>query len=146
MSLLKKSGSSYDLYEHEPVYTCEQASRMRGIKLEQGIKCLLLKAETKFILILTRGDKKIDLKKIAALEGVKKISLANEQEIEKIAECPKGCVHPFCRVKTYVDKILFKNETIDFNPGCHDKSIRIKVVDLMRLIENPIVEIISLEQ
>ena len=143
MNLLKESGFTYELYEHEPVYTCEQAAKVRGIRIEEGIKCLLLKCSTGFVLVLTRGDKRLDLKKIASLENSKNVRLANDKEIEKIAECPKGCVHPFCNVKTYVDKILLENKTIDFNPGCHDKSIRMNVSDMIKLIKNPIIQGIS---
>lgn len=134
--LLEKSNFPYELYEHEPVYTCEQASKVRNVPISQGIKCLLLSSENGFVLALTRGDKRVDLKKIAQLEKVKKMQLANEKEVEKIAECSVGCVHPFCNLKTYVDKILLENENIEFNPGCHDKTVRIKIKYLLELMKN----------
>ena len=136
LSLLGKSNFPYELHEHEPVYTCEQASKVRGIPISEGIKCLLLKSENDFVLALTRGDKRVDMKKIAQLENVKKLQLANEKEVEKIAECSIGCVHPFCDVKIYCDKILLENESIEFNPGCHDKTIRMKVSNLLELLKN----------
>jgi len=145
IDLLKGSGFAYELHEHEPVYTCEQAARVRGITPDKGIKCLLLKSNTTFILALTRGDRKIDLKRLAALESIKRFELASEQEIEKIAECPKGCVHPFCGVKTYFDRILLENETVEFNPGCHDKSVKMRTADLVKLIKDPVIEKISID-
>ena len=144
LGMLRNCGLEYELFEHEPVYTCEQAARVRGITPDQGIKCLLLKSENGFVLALTRGDRNMDFKKIAALEGVKKVSFANDGEIHKIAQCPKGCVHPFCDVKTYLDRILLNSESIEFNPGCHDKSVKMKVADLVKLIKDPIVEDIGL--
>jgi Ala-tRNA(Pro) deacylase len=138
LTRLKESGFEYEIFEHEPVYTCEQAARVRGVSPREGIKCLLLKADKSFVLTLTRGDKRIDSKKIAKLENVKKLTLANEKEVEKIAECKIGCVHPFCNVDTvYFDKILLEQEMIEFNPGVHDKTVRIRVKDLLSLLKNP---------
>lgn len=135
ISLLEKSGVDYKIYEHEPVYTCEQAARVRGVRIDEGIKCLLLKTDRHFILVLTRGDKKIDFEKINLLENSKSLRLANEKEIENIAECKIGCVHPFSNEKKYFDKILLQQEMIEFNPGCHNKTVRIKVNDLLELLK-----------
>ena len=142
-SILKESGVEFELFEHEPVFTCEQAAKVRGVGAEDGIKCLLLNADGKIILALTRGDKRLDLEKITLLEGAERIRLAKDREIEKVALCKKGCVHPFCSVKTYVDCALAEKEWIEFNPGCHDKTIRIKVKDLLGLLEDSVVEKIS---
>ena len=143
LKLLREHNIEFELYEHEPVYTCEQASRVRGVAPSEGIKCLLLKSEKGFVLAITRGDLKVNLKKLAELEGCKKLKFANEEEIERIAECKKGCVHPFCNVKTYFDTMLLSNKTIEFNPGSHTKSIRIRVKDLLMLLNKPIIDRIS---
>ena len=140
---LKENGVEFELFEHKPVFTCEQAAKVRGVGAEDGIKCLLLNAGGKIILALTRGDKRLDLEKIALLEGAETIRLAKNAEIEKVALCKKGCVHPFCNVKTYVDCALAEKEWIEFNPGCHDKTIRIKVKNLLGLLEDSAVEKIS---
>ncbi|MBW2988021.1 YbaK/EbsC family protein [Candidatus Woesearchaeota archaeon] len=143
MKILKQNNIEVEVYEHEPVYTCEQAARVRGVAPNEGIKCLLLKSERGFVLAITRGDLRLNLKKLAKLENTKKLRFANEDEIEKIAECQKGCVHPFCNVKTYFDSILLSNETIEFNPGSHTKSVRIRIRDLLKLLNKPIIEHIS---
>ena len=143
MQVLKDSGVSFELFEHEPVFTCEQAAQARGVTPADGIKCMLMKANGKLFLVLTRGDKRLDLKKIASLAGAKKLRFANEEEIEKIALCKKGCVHPFCDVKTFVDSALAEQDFIEFNPGCHNKTVRIKVKDLLGLLKGHVVKKIS---
>ncbi len=148
LSKLESSGLEYEIFEHQPVYTCEQAARVRGTSPKEGIKCLLLKkSEREFLLALTRGDRSVDLKKLARLENVKSLRLANEKEVEKIAQCKVGCVHPFCQgVSIYFDKSLLENEVIEFNPGCHNKTVRMKVKDLLDLLKerNPKVMGISM--
>jgi len=144
MQKLNESGVPFELFEHEPVFTCEQAAEERGGTPADGIKCLLLKAGEESVLALSRGDKRLDLKKVASLDGAKKIRLANDKEIGKIALCKKGCVHPFCEVKTFVDTALAEREFIEFNPGCHDKTVKMKVKDLLDIIQSHSVEKISL--
>ena len=139
--LLDESGCVYELFTHEPVYTCEQAAKVRGVTLDKGIKCLILRAEGKFILAIGRGHKKIDLKKLAKIVGVKKLELANARDVTKIAQCPVGCVHPFCEIEKYIDRFFMNDDVIEFNPGCHDKTIRMKVPDLLKTLgESTIVD------
>ena len=39
--LLDDSRVEYRIFEHEPVYTSEQASRVRGVELKTGVKALV---------------------------------------------------------------------------------------------------------
>ncbi|MFX0093692.1 MAG: aminoacyl-tRNA deacylase [Candidatus Hodarchaeota archaeon] len=140
---LEEAQVKYTLYEHEPVYTCEQAAQVRGISSAEGIKCLLMKAGDHFVLVLTRGDRRLKFRKVIQLEKTKKIRLANAEEILEVAECEVGCVHPFVDVKTYVDRILAETPNIEFNPARHDQSIRIKTQDLLSLLKDPIIDDLS---
>jgi len=144
MQILNDSNVSFELFEHEPVFTCEQAAKVRGTTPAEGIKCMLIKGNDKFFLVMTRGDKRLNLKKIASLTGAKKIRFANDEEIEKIALCKKGCVHPFCDVKTFVDTALAETEFIEFNPGVHTKTVKITVKDLLLTMQSHSIKKISL--
>jgi len=116
--LLKDKGIEYQEFEHEPVYTCEVADRVRkGIEKNEedssnstGIKNLLLEStEGKFVIALCSGDKKIKTSKLAKLEGTKELRLAKSRDVERIVGCPIGCVPPFGhkkQIKTYIDKQL----------------------------------------
>ena len=138
---LEKKGIDYKYYEHEPVYTSEQASRVRGVGLKTGVKALLVKTkENHFLMVLVRADKKADLKAIASLEGTKKLHFATPDEVEKIAGCKIGSVPPFghkTKMKIYMDKDILKEGEVNFNIGERTKSIKIKANDLLKLI-NPI--------
>ncbi|MFX1512723.1 MAG: YbaK/EbsC family protein [Promethearchaeota archaeon] len=145
IQILDKSQVDYTLYEHTPVYTCEQAAKIRGIPLSEGIKALLIKVNKRgFILVLTRADQRLNLKKIRQIEGGKKIRFARPEEVKDIAGCDVGCVHPFINVKTYVDRILVETPHIEFNPARHDQTIRLNTKDLLSLLKSPIYHDISL--
>ncbi len=120
---------SYELLEHEPVYTSKQAARIRGLGLKNGAKSLLLKVNGDFIMFVLPGNEKLDSKKLKNITGSKKIRFASPQEVEEITGTQIGAVYPFgeiAGVPMFVDQKLAENEIIAFNPGVHDKSIIMK--------------------
>ena len=140
--LIEKS-IPFEEFEHEPVYTSEQAAKARGLpSAREGVKAMIFRTDTgRLILVLNPGGKRIDTKKIARMEKVKSLHLADPEKVKEIAGVPIGCVAPFglkTRLKTYFSSELLENESLYFNPGSHTKTIRIKSADLMKVLEAPI--------
>ena len=137
--LLKENGFEHEIMEHEPVFTSDAAAKVRGVELRTGVKALVLKTPDKrFIMALCPGDKRADLKSIAKLEGVKKVSLASPEEVLEKTGCKVGSVPPFGhrrKLPTYMDKDVLLNEWVNFNIGLHTKSAKMKSSDLNRLVE-----------
>lgn len=52
VGMLRANSVVYTETGHEPVYTSEQAAKVRGLSLESGAKSLLLKANSGFVLIV----------------------------------------------------------------------------------------------
>lgn len=128
INLLKTNNISYKETEHEPVYTSEQAAKVRGISVSQGAKSLLLKCESDFILVVLPGDRKLDSKKLKNLLKIKEFRFALPEEVKDKMGCEIGACYPFGNLiglPTYVDISLSKNEIISFNPGLHTRSIEI---------------------
>jgi len=136
--LLDHSGIAYEVSEHEPVYTSEQAAKVRGVELKTGVKALVLKTEEgSFVMGLIVADRRIDLKKLAKIARTKKLRLASPQEVLKITGCEVGSVHPFGnlhRLPTYLDKSILENKMVNFNAGLHRVSIQMKTKDLIKVI------------
>ena len=140
--ILADKNIEFEEFEHEAVYTSEQAARVRGLSsAKQGVKAMIFKTETgRFILVLNPGDKRVDTKKIAELEHTKNLAMAKPEEVQKVAGVPIGCVPPFglkTELITYLNEELLENECLYFNPGSHTKTIKIKAVDLLKVLENP---------
>lgn len=132
INFLDKNNIAYEVIEHEPVFTSEQAAQVRGLSLKQGAKSLLLKADKDFILVILPGDKKLDSKKLKNLLGIKNLRFATSEEVKEIMGCEIGACYPFgnlINVKMFVDTTLSKNEIISFNPGVHSTSIRVRWKD-----------------
>lgn len=143
--LLDDGGIDYKIFEHEPVYTSEQAAKVRGTDLKSGVKALVFKTdEGKYVLGLVAGNKRIDDKKLAKIVGTKKLKLAKSGEVLKITGCEIGSVHPFgilSRLPTYLDKNILENEKVNFNIGLHSVSMETSSKDLVKAIRPEICDI-----
>lgn len=143
--LLDETHTAYEQIVHEPVFTSEQAAAIRGMSLSQGAKSLLMKTkEGEFVLVVLPGDKRADSKKLKALLGTKEIRFATPEEVEAKMGCKIGSCYPLgiiAGLRTLVDPSLGENETISFNPGRHDVSIKMKYADYLKLADPKVVAI-----
>lgn len=145
VSFLEEKKAKFELLEHEPVFTSEQAAKIRGCLPSQGIKAIVLKSNSaKFVLACVSGDKKIDLKKLAQIAGEKKFSLASPQEVLEKTGCEIGSVSPIGAVyllQTFFDKKILEQEFVEFNVGLHTRSVRMDPNELVRVLAPQIEDI-----
>lgn len=152
ISILEKSGIEYKATEHEAVLTSEQAAQVRGGKLEEGAKAMLLRIKYKksvqkpesFALCVMAAHAKLDSKVFRKMVGAKSVSFATTEEVADITGCISGAVPPFASAfrkditPCYMDTSLRSVETIEFNAGLRTKSVRMKQADY-EAIEKPTV-------
>lgn len=137
-SLLDKHKVVYKVFNHEPVFTSEQAAKIRGGggNLREGAKALVFMAEEKPIMIVVSGAFQIDTKKFKSLFKVHDLRMATPEEVEQITGVKIGAVHPFGNlfgIPLYIDESLAENEEIIFNAGLHTRSIRMEFADFKSL-------------
>ncbi len=141
---LDGQGISYEVSEHKPVFTSEQAAEVRGLELKTGVKALILKTkEGSFIMGLIAANRKINLKKLAEIVKTKKLQLAPPEDVVKRTGCEIGSVHPFGNLHnlpTYLDKSIVENDMVNFNAGLHTVSLSMKREDLIKAIKPTIEE------
>ena len=137
--LLDRNGIFYEVSEHVPVFTSEEAARVRGVGLKTGVKALVLKSERGiFVVGLVAADRRIDLKRLAKVVGAKKLKLASSEEVLKLTGCDVGSVHPFGNLyglATYLDRSVLDNDMVNFNAGLHTVSVHMSAKDLVRAIK-----------
>jgi len=135
--ILKDSGLEHEILEHPKVYTSKEASKVRGVPLEWGVKAMLLRVGSDaFILVLIRADKKIDFSFFKKKCG-SKIQFAKPAEVLKITNCEIGSVPPFGHhhpLKTFLDRDILKQEKATFNIGLHERSAVMRGKDLEKVL------------
>lgn len=138
LSIFKENNIEYQLYEHEPVYTSQQAATVRGVELKTGCKSMVLKTKSgKFILANIAANRKIDLKKLEKLVG-SKLSFAAKEEVLRVTNCEPGSVPPFGKLfglPTFLDESVLENEYVNFDIGMLTKSVKISKQDLLKIME-----------
>lgn len=132
--------NNYDKYEHEPVYTSEDAAKIRDTSYEQGAKALVMYGDKKPLMVVVSGASKVDMKALKQFANIRDLRMATPEEVKKLTSLPIGAIPPFGSLfdlPTYVDEKLGENQQIAFNAGLHTKSIKMAYKDWLKA-ENPL--------
>ena len=137
IGMLEDTKISYEIVEHEPVYTNPAMAEALNVSESETVKSLVLKTkEGDMIVLVLPGNKKVDWKQAAAGAKTKKVSFAKPEDVSEAVGCEVGCVPPFghlTEIPIYMDPDLTKKKFVYFNPGVHDKSFKLKAWDLKKL-------------
>ena len=142
---LESAGIEYKIKRHSrDVYTCEDAAKERGVKIEQIVKTMIVKKpDGELIAVLISGNKRLNTKKLAKILGCKKVQIAPKEEVEKATGYKIGAIAPigFKReMKIYMDKDVLKEEIVDISSGRPDAGIELKSEDLAKVTKAEIID------
>ncbi|OIO14459.1 hypothetical protein COV53_04680 [Candidatus Gottesmanbacteria bacterium CG11_big_fil_rev_8_21_14_0_20_37_11] len=132
VSLLKEKKVVFHVLDHEVVHTSKQAAIVRGTKLSEGAKALILFADGREIMVVIPADLKLNMAKLKKYLNAGDVRLAKAVEVKKITGIEIGAVPPYGKLfnlPLYIDKRLFENNNIVYNAGLHTKSIKMKAND-----------------
>jgi Ala-tRNA(Pro) deacylase len=139
-SLLNAAGAKFRILEHPHEGRSDAIAAIRGTAPEQGAKamlCIFKDANETAVLAVIPGTLKLDFKKVGAVMGRKKATLAPPELAAQWTHCVMGAVPPFVfgdKIKLIVDPALIeKNQEIAFNAGRLDRSIVLNAEDYVRI-------------
>lgn len=152
ISYLDENKASYRLIDHAPEGRTEIVSEMRGNRLSQAAKCIILmvkigKKVTRYILAVVPGDARVDLNAVKAILGGTYISFASADIAERLGGSVAGTILPFTfspELELIADPALLEKDEIFFNAARLDRSIALKTADYIRLAK-PRVETIAID-
>ena len=133
---LREAGVAFEILEHIPVRTSEEAARVRGTRLEQGAKALVVRAGDRFVHCVLPAHLKADNAALRAIVGTRKLRFATRDELHELTGCEPGAVPPFGNLfglPVLVDEALSLNDRVVFNAGSNAVSITMRCDDLIRL-------------
>ncbi len=133
---LREAGVEFRVLEHAPVFTSEEAARVRGTDPAAGAKALVVRAEERYVQLVLPGDRRVDNARLRAILGTRKLRFANAQELLDLTGCEPGAVPPFGNLfdlPVYVDEPLATRASIAFNAGSHTVSFMMSGADFVRL-------------
>ncbi len=142
---LQELGITYDVVEHPPAFTTEQAdSYIEGL---EGVRTksmfLTNKKKTQYYLLIMDDQKRLDMEDFKDQVGANRIRMASTESLAEKMQLPAGTVSPFGLlnneekdIRVYFDQDILSEEIMTFHPNTNEKTIFIKTQDLFRFLES----------
>ena len=148
-ALLDREGARYRVIEHEPEGRTEVIAKIRGNRIEQSIKSMVLqvritKKENLYCLANIPGDCRVDFDGVKKLYVASSVAFAQREKAQDLTGCIIGAIPPFSfndQLRLLADPLSQENEEVVFNAGRLDRSIMMKLSDYLRIAKPELVPI-----
>lgn len=142
-ALLDREGATYRVIEHEAEGRTEYITKIRGNRLEQAIKSLVVQVrmsrkENHYYLANVPGDCRLDLHAIQRHFNADSAAIARRDKAEALTGCVIGAIPPFSfsdQLQVLADPLIRENDEVVFNAGRLDRSIFMKLDDYVRIVK-----------
>ena len=133
----------YVYLDHEEEYSMGDAAEADEAIGVVGAKNVFLRDKKRrhYLLILVNGTKRVDLKQISELSGIKKLTFCHEDDLEEILGLTPGAVTPFgllndseCRVQLIIDESLKEEKYFAMHPCVNTTTIRMSNKDFLEKV------------
>jgi Ala-tRNA(Pro) deacylase len=147
VGFLEDAGVDFDVLEHARTERAVDEAATLGIGAEEVAKTLVLAASSGNVRAVLPASERIDLHKVAAVLGVgaKSVHLASEDDLARdYPDFELGAVPPFGggpEDQVVVDERLAGRDSVVLEAGTHEKSVRLKAADLVRLTRAHVADI-----
>ena len=140
---LNELGIEYELVEHPPALTTEQADEfIEGIEGVRTKTMFLTNRKKKnFYLVIMDDSKRMDMNLFKDIVG-EKVKMASENSLMEKMGLPAGVVSPFGLlnnedkdIKVYFDKEIMDEERMSFHPNTNEKTIFFTTEDLLKYLD-----------
>lgn len=146
-SILDEAGVDYDVLEHAHTERAADEAAALGVEPAEVAKTLVLATPGGNLRAVLPASERIDLPKVANLleTGHKKVHLATEDDLRRdYPAFDLGAVPPFGGKEgdqVIVDSRLAERDSVVLEAGSHERSVRLKSADLIRLTEAQVADI-----
>ena len=136
-------GISYVRYDHEPVFTCEQADSLPIPAGSAKTKNLFLRDRKgrRHVLVTVGAEKTVDIKALEPVVGAKGLSFASEDRLMRYLGLTPGSVTLLgvitdldCRVEVIIDEGLLRYQAMQCHPLTNSSTLVISMEDVMRFL------------
>jgi Ala-tRNA(Pro) deacylase len=148
-ALLDREEAVYRVIEHEPEGRTEVIAKIRGNRIEQSIKSMVLqirlnRRENIYCLANIPGDCRVDFEAVKSHFQADSVAFAKREKAQELTGCTIGAIPPFSfseRLQLLADPLIQQNEEVVFNAGRLDQSIMMRLSDYIRIARPQLVPI-----
>lgn len=141
---LEENAIAYERYDHQPVFTCEEAERlvpqMPGTKTK-NIFVKDKKGKNHFLLVVA-CEKVVDLKSLSSLMGVRQLTMASPDRLRRLLGVDPGSVTILavlndsgCEVETVFDQAMWDSPSFRCHPLVNTSTLCISKEDIRRFLD-----------
>lgn len=142
---LQELGIAFDVVEHPPAFTTEQADSyiegMEGVRTKSMF--LTNRKKTQYYLLIMDDKKRLDMDDFKVQVGADRIRMASLDSLAEKMNLPAGTVSPFGLlnneekdIQVYFDKEIINEERMTFHPNTNEKTIFISTQDLLKFLQD----------
>jgi len=138
---LKELGIEHVILEHPHLEKSEEVQGYFGETIETAIPSLFMKADNGYIVLLKKGNDKVDLKRFKKILHVQDLRFATKEEFEENTNLPFGAARAYIEgFPTYIDEGIFAKEYLNGGTGSFTYTFKYKTADVKKI---PHAQIIS---
>jgi Cys-tRNA(Pro)/Cys-tRNA(Cys) deacylase len=146
LRLLDARGIPYRLFTFSPgIHSATEVAQVLGLPAHQVYKTLVvLRAQGRPLLVMIAGDRELDLKRVAAAVGDKKVRMATQREAEALTGLQVGGISALALLgrpfDIFLDRAALALEQIVVSAGKRGMNVQLAVDDLLRITRARIIE------
>lgn len=142
-SLLDQLAIPYQRVDHPSVFTCEEASKLLPDLPAAKTKNLFLRdpKSERLFLVVSPEDHRVDLKALATMLGVKRLSFGSPERLDAVLGLTPGSVTLLAMVRDrekavelVVDEAIWQAEQMQCHPLVNTATLIIRLNDVRRLL------------
>jgi Ala-tRNA(Pro) deacylase len=136
--LLEQERVPYSVHSHPEAYTALEIAALEHVQGRMLAKVVIVKTDAdELVMVVLPADRRVDLRKVAAVLGSEELRLAQEWEFrDRFPACDAGSMPPFGNLfglPVLVDELLTENDEIVFNAGTHTLTAKLRFADFKRV-------------
>ena len=128
----------------DTIHSAAEVAELLGVSPSQVYKTLVVIAdERRHLLVVTPGDRELDLRLVAKAVGAKSAHMALQRDAERLTGLKVGGISPLAlldkRFEVYVDAPAAQLEELYINGGQRGVNLRLRVSDLLAVTDAQVI-------
>lgn len=146
LRLLEAHSIPYQLFTFSPeIHSAVEVAQTLGLPPHEVYKTLVvLRPQGRPLLVMIAGDRELDLKRVAAAMGEKKVRMATQREAETLTGLQVGGISALALLgrpfDVFIDRAALALQHIVVSAGKRGMNVRLAVADLLRVTRAHVIE------
>ncbi len=136
----------YEVFTYsDTIHSATEVAELLGVPAGQVFKTLVVLADgSRRLLVVTPGDRELDMRRVAKAVGAKSAQMAPQREAERLTGLKVGGISPLAlldkRFEIYLDAPAADLDELYINGGQRGINLKLRVAELLALTHARVIE------